>query len=128
MDETASNLQNFIAICNSVDWCGLVIYDLMIALEMLSAFLLAIGMLCIYLTLNHHRNISPQYMTVAPQYISVALQYTTVAPHPTAIATLYRTASFQYKAALRFRDKCRPILLASVQLSIKLILSLSLVS
>ena len=33
MDETASNLQNFIAICNSVDWCGLVIYDLMITLR-----------------------------------------------------------------------------------------------
>ena len=47
---------------------------------MLSAFLLAIGMLCIYLTLNHQ--------IIVPQYI-------TVAPHPTAIA-----ASFQYEAAL----------------------------
>ena len=52
---------------------------------MLSAFLLAIGMLCIYLTLNHQ--------IIAPQYI-------TIAPHPTTIATLYGTASFQYEAAL----------------------------
>ena len=59
---------------------------------MLSAFLLAIGMLCIYLTLNH-QIIAPQYITVAPQYI-------TVVPHPAAIATLYGTASFQYEAAL----------------------------
>ena len=61
---------------------------------MLSAFLLAIGMLCIYLTLNHHRN------TVAPQYRSGVPQYTTVAPHFAAIAALFGTASFQYEAAL----------------------------
>ena len=61
IDETASNLQNFIAICNSVDWCGLVIYDLKITLRNAFSIFLAIGMLCIYLTLNHHRNISPQY-------------------------------------------------------------------
>ena len=89
---------------------------------MLSAFLLAIGMLCIYLTLNH-QIIALQYITVAPQYI-------TVAPHPAAIAALYGTASFQYEAALSDLGtyKCGLILLASVQLSIKLILSLSLVS
>ena len=85
-------------------------------------FLLEIGMLCIYLTLNH-QIIAPQYITVAPQYI-------TVAPHPAAIATLYGTAFFQYEAALSDLGtyKCGLILLASVQLSIKLILSLSLVS
>ena len=89
---------------------------------MLSAFLLAIGMLYIYLTLNH-QIIAPQYITVAPQYI-------TVAPHPTAIAALYGTASFQYEAALSDLGiyKCGLIRLASVQLSINLILSLSLVS
>ena len=72
-------------------------------------------MLYIYLTLNHQ--------IIAPQYI-------TVAPHPTAIAALYGTASFQYEAALSdlATYKCGLILLASVQLSIKLILSLSLVS
>ena len=89
---------------------------------MLSAFLLAIGMLCIYLTLNH-QFIAPQYITVAPQYIPVVR-------HPAAIAALYGTASFQYEAALSDLGtyKCGLILLASVQLSIKLILSLSLVS
>ena len=65
---------------------------------MLSAFLLAMGMLCIYLTLNH-QIIAPQYITVVPQYITVAPQYITVVPHPTAIAALYGTASFQYEAA-----------------------------
>ena len=70
---------------------------------MLSAFLLAIGMLCIYLTLNH-QIIAPQYRSIAPQYISVVPQYIPVAPHPTTIATLYGTASFQYEVALRFRD------------------------
>ena len=91
---------------------------------MLSAFLLAIGMLYIYLTLNH------QIITIPLQYISVLLQYITVAPHPAAIAALYGTTSFQYEAALSDLGtyKCGLILLASVQLSIKLILSLSLVS
>ena len=86
-------------------------------------------MLCIYLTLNH-QIIAPQYITVAPQYITVVPQYITVVPHPAAIAALYGTASFQYEAALSDLGtyKCGLILLASVQLSIKLILSLSLVS
>ena len=86
-------------------------------------------LLCIYLTLNH-QIIVPQYITVAPQYITVAPQYITVVPHPAAIAALYGTASFQYEAALSDLGtyKCGLILLASVQLSIKLILSLSLVS
>ena len=70
------------------------------------------------------------YITVAPQYITVAPQYITVVPHPAAIAALYGTASFQYEAALSDLGtyKCGLILLASVQMSIKLILSLSLVS
>ena len=50
---------------------------------MLSAFLLAIRMLYIYLTLNH-QIIAQQYITVAPQYITVAPQYITVAPQLTS--------------------------------------------
>ena len=68
-------------------------------------------MLYIYLTLNHQ--------IIAPQYI-------TVAPHPATIAALYGTASSQYEAALSDLGtyKCGLILLASIQLSIKLILSI----
>ena len=63
-------------------------------------------------------------------YNCCAAIYIAVVPHPAAIAALYGTASFQYEAALSDLGtyKCGLILLASVQLSIKLILSLSLVS
>ena len=48
---------------------------------MLSAFLLAIGMLCIYQALNH--------ITIRPQYTTIQLQHTTIGSHPTAMTTLY---------------------------------------
>ena len=60
---------------------------------MLSAFLLVIGMLCIYQTLNH-TTIPPQYTTIPLQYISVPLQYISVPPHPTTMTTyIHGTAS-----------------------------------
>ena len=46
-------------------------------LEMLSAFLLAIGMLCIYLTLNLV-SIGAQFLSVGAQFLSVGAQFLSV--------------------------------------------------
>ena len=80
-----------------------------------------IQLLYIYLTLNHQIIIIlPQYITVPPQWLLCV----------DGQLCMYGTASPQYEAALSDLGtyKCGLILLASVQLSIKLILSLSLVS
>ena len=84
-------------------------------LEMLSAFLLAIGMLCIYLTLNLE----------LPGLPSGRNSY------PSGRKMLQHARDFVRSEQLYQswpQDKYRLIPLASVQLSIKLILSLSLVS
>ena len=73
---------------------------------MLSAFLLVIGMLCIYQTLNHitiplqYTTIPLQYTTIPLQYISVPLQYISVRSHPTAMTTLYTWNSFTQSSKL----------------------------
>ena len=112
-------------------------YDLMYCpLEMLSAFLLAIGMLCIYLTLNLElpglpsgRNSYPlgrnSYPSGRNSYPSGHNSY------PSGRKMLQHARDFVRSEQLYqslLQDKCRPILLASVLLSISLILSLSLVS
>ena len=112
-------------------------YDLMYCpLEMLSAFLLAIGMLCIYLTLNLElpgltsgRNSYPSRRNSYPSgrnsYPSGRNSY------PSGRKMLQHARDFVRSEQLYqslLQDKYRLIPLASVQLSIKLILSLSLVS
>ena len=98
-------------------------YDLMYCpLEMLSAFLLAIGMLCIYLTLNLELPGLPSGRNSYPLGRNSYPSGRKMLQHA---RDLVRSEQL-YQSLLQ--DKCRPILLASVQLSIKLILSLSLVS
>ena len=105
-------------------------YDLMYCpFEMLSAFLLAIGMLCIYLTLNLELPGLPSgrysYPLGRNSYPSGRNSY------PSGRKMLQHARDFVRSEQLYqslLQDKCRPILLASVLLSISLILSLSLVS
>ena len=105
-------------------------YDLMYCpLEMLSAFLLAIGMLCIYLTLNLELPGLPSGRNSYPlgrnSYPSGRNSY------PSGRKMLQHLMDFVRSEQLSQswpQDKYRLIPLASVQLSIKLILSLSLVS
>ena len=105
-------------------------YDLMYCpLGMLSAFLLAIGMLCIYLTLNLELPGLPSgrnsYPSGRNSYPSGRNSY------PSGRKMLQHAMDFVRSEQLYQslpQDKYRLIPLASVQLSIKLILSLSLVS
>ena len=107
----------------SIEQYRLVSSDLMYCpFEMLSAFLLAIGMLCIYLTLNLEL---PGLPSGRYSYPSGCNSY------PSGRKMLQHAGDFVRSEQLYQslpQDKCGPILLASVQLSIKLILSLSLVS
>ena len=101
----------------------LVSSDLMYCpLEMLSAFLLAIGMLCIYLTLNLELPGLPSGRNSYPLGRN---------SYPSGRKMLQHARDFVRSEQLYqslLQDKYRLIPLASVQLSIKLILSLSLVS
>ena len=105
-------------------------------LEMLSAFLLAIGMLCIYLTLNlvlpGHPSGRNSYPSGRNSYPSGRNSCPSGRKMPQHAMDFVRSEQLYQRSEQLYQswpqDKYRLIPLASVQLSIKLILSLSLVS